>query len=34
MRPLTIGLAQVRQTNDFDANAETILRYIDYVAWS
>jgi len=29
MKPITIGLAQTNQTADFDANAETILRFLD-----
>ncbi len=29
MHNLKIGLAQVRQTDDFDTNAETILRFMD-----
>lgn len=29
MTTLKIGLAQTRQTKDFDANAETILRFLD-----
>lgn len=29
MKALTIGLAQTRQTGNFDDNAETILRFID-----
>ena len=32
MNPLTIGLAQVRQVDDFDANAETILRFLEQAA--
>ncbi len=29
MKVLTIGLAQTKQVGDFDANAETILRFLD-----
>src|SRR4051812_46202771 len=29
MNTLTIGLAQCRQTGDFDTNAATILHYLD-----
>lgn len=32
MRWLTIGLAQTRQTDDFDANAATILRHLEEAA--
>ncbi len=32
MRTLTIGLAQCRQTGDFDANAATILRFLEEAA--
>ncbi|MBI3821560.1 MAG: carbon-nitrogen hydrolase family protein, partial [Planctomycetes bacterium] len=32
MTTLRIGLAQVRQTADFDANADVILRFIEQAA--
>ena len=32
MTTLRIGLAQTKQTADFDANAETILRFMDHAA--
>ena len=32
MTALKIGLAQCRQTNDFDANARTIFRFLDEAA--
>lgn len=32
MRPLKIGLAQTRQTDDFEANAATIFRFVEQAA--
>ena len=34
MAMLKIGLAQTRQTSDFDINAETIFRFLDLAAQS